>query len=57
MLFTVKPPKTAVIGAEIPTETLYEHAEGYRKRKVPAVGNAMTAKDIETFSERVIEAE
>ena len=57
MLFTVKPPKTAVIGAEIPTEALYEHAEGYRKRKVPAVGNAMTAKDIETFSERVIETE
>ena len=57
MLFTVKPPKTAVIGAEIPTEALYEHAEGYRKRKVPAVGNPMTAKDIETFSERVIETE
>ena len=57
MLFTVKPPKSAVIGAEIPTEALYEHAEGYRKRKVPAVGNAMTAKDIETFSERVIETE
>ncbi len=56
-LFTVKPPKTKVIGAEIPTEALYEHAEGYRKRKVPAVGNAMTAKDIATFEERVIETE
>ena len=56
-LFTVKPPKTKLIGAEIPTEALYENAECYRKRKVPATGNAMTARDSATFSERVTEEE
>ena len=55
-LFTVKPPKTTVIGAEL-SSSLYEHAEGYRKRKVPATGNAMTSKDVETFKERVVEIE
>ena len=56
-LFTVKPPKTRVIGAELPTDALFESAEGYRKRKVPATGNPMTKKDIETFKERVIDTE
>ena len=56
-LFTVKPPKTCVVGAELPTENLFENAEGYRKRKVPATGNPMTKRDIETFAERVLETE
>ena len=56
-LFTVKPPKTKLIGAEPSSSTLYENAEGYRKRKVPATGNPMTKKDIETFAERVLETE
>ena len=56
-LFTVKPPKTCVVGAELPTENLFENAEGYRKRKVPATGNPMSAKDVETFKERVIDTE
>ncbi len=56
-LFAVKPPKTKVIGAELPTEALFENAEGYRKRKVPATGNAMTARDIATFAERVLDTE
>jgi len=56
-LFTVKPPKIRVIGAELPTEALYENAEGYRKRKVPATGNPMTKRDVETFKERVLDTE
>ena len=56
-LFTVKPPKTRVIGAELPTEALFENAEGYRKRKVPATGNPMTKRDVEVFKERVLETE
>ena len=56
-LFTVKLPKTKLIGAEPSSSTLYENAEGYRKRKVPATGNPMTKKDIETFAERVLETE
>ena len=56
-LFTVKPPKTRVVGAELPTAALFENAEGYRKRKVPAMGNPMTKRDIETFKERIIDTE
>ena len=54
-LFTVKPPKSVVVGAEIPTERLFENAEAYRKRKVPATGNPMTKTDIMTFAERVLD--
>ena len=56
-LFTVKPPKTRVVGAELSSSALFENAEGYRKRKVPATGNPMTKRDIETFKERVIDTE
>ena len=52
-LFTVKPPNSMIVGAEEAASGLYENAELYRKRKVPATGNAMTPRDIEFFSERI----
>ncbi|MBO5652669.1 MAG: topoisomerase IV, partial [Clostridia bacterium] len=52
-LFTVKLPKIKVIGAELATDPVFENAETYRKRKVPAVGNAMTSRDVASFAERI----
>lgn len=49
-LFTVKPPKSYVIAAE-PTG-LFENAENYRKRKVPAVGALLSDKDAESAKDR-----
>ena len=54
-LFSVKPPKIKVIGAELASAELYESHEEYRKRKVPATGNAMTKKDIAFFKERTLD--
>lgn len=54
-LFSVKPPKIKVIGAEEGSAELYENAELYRKRKVPATGNQMTGRDVEFYKERTLE--
>ncbi len=53
ILFAVKPPKTKIIGAELASSGLYENAEIYRKRKVPATGNAMASHDVQVFSDRI----
>ncbi len=53
MLFSVKPPKSKIIGAEEATCPLYENAELYRKRKPAANGVAMSAHDIGAFADRV----
>ncbi len=52
MLFGVKLPKVKIVGAELATDPLYENAELYRKRKVPAVGNAMSQHDIDACKDR-----
>ncbi len=54
-LFSVKPPKSKVIGAEEASTELYENAELYRKRKVPATGNQMTGRDVDFYAERVLD--
>ena len=54
-LFSVKPPKTKIIGAEEATAELYENAELYRKRKVPATGNPMSKRDIAFYKERTLD--
>ena len=53
ILFSVKPPKVKVIGAEPASSPVFENAEMYRKRKVPAMGNAMSEKDLAAFAERI----
>ena len=57
LMFAVKPPKSFVVGADLATDALFENAELYRKRKVPAQGNAMSKKDIETFKDRTLDRE
>ncbi len=57
ILFSVKPPKTVIIGAEYPLDTLYEKAELYRKRKVPANGTTLSTHDMNAVADRVVEIE
>lgn len=56
-LFSVKPPQSKVIGAEEASSALFENADQYRKRKIPATGNAMSARDIAFFADRSFKEE
>lgn len=52
ILFSVKPPKSKVVGAEYPIPALYEKPDAYRKRKVPANGSDLSEHDANAVAER-----